>query len=70
MHLLRVDVNIFYIRDILGHSEVSTTEIYAKADAEKKRAILEKVSNATIPSNAPKWQTDPSLMHWLKNLGK
>lgn len=43
MHLLNADVNMFYIRDILGHVDISTTEIYARVDAEKKRAILEAV---------------------------
>lgn len=45
MHLLNAEVNMFYIRDILGHVDISTTEIYARVDAEKKRAILEKISN-------------------------
>ena len=42
MHLLNAEVNMSYIRDILGHVDISTTEIYARVDAEKKRAILEK----------------------------
>ena len=32
MHLLQAGNNLIYIRDILGHVDVSTTEIYAKAD--------------------------------------
>ena len=32
MHLLQSGVNLIYIRDLLGHSDVSTTEIYARAD--------------------------------------
>lgn len=53
MHLLNADVNMFYIRDILGHVDISTTEIYARVDAEKKRAILEKISGATVSSSLP-----------------
>ena len=34
MHLLQAGVNLIYIRDLLGHADVSTTEIYARADAE------------------------------------
>lgn len=68
MHLLNADVNMFYIRDILGHVDISTTEIYARVDAEKKRAILEKVSANSVPSSLPSWQENPSLMTWLKNL--
>lgn len=70
MHLLRADVNMFYIRDLLGHTEVSTTEVYARVDAEKKRAVLEKISDLAIPRVAPKWQEDAILVNWLKNLGK
>lgn len=66
MHLLNADVNMFYIRDILGHVDISTTEIYARVDAEKKRGILEKISNNSVPSNLPPWQKDQSLMNWLK----
>lgn len=59
---------MFYIRDILGHVDISTTEIYARVDAEKKREILEKISNDSVPSKFPSWQEDRSLMTWLKNL--
>ena len=68
MHLLNADVNMFYIRDIIGHVDISTTEIYARVDAEKKREILEKISNDSVPSKFPSWQEDRSLMTWLKNL--
>jgi len=68
MHLLNADVNMFYIRDILGHVDISTTEIYARVDAEKKRGILEKISNNSVTSNLPPWQKDQSLMNWLKGL--
>lgn len=30
MHLLEVGVNLIYIRDVLGHSSVTTAEMYAK----------------------------------------
>ena len=68
MHLLNADVNMFYIRDILGHVDISTTEIYARVDVEKKRAILEKISCDSVPGSMPSWQEDRSLMTWLKNL--
>jgi integrase len=29
MHLVQAGVNLIYIRDLLGHADVSTTEIYA-----------------------------------------
>ena len=30
MHLIQAGVNLIYIRDLLGHADVSTTEIYAR----------------------------------------
>lgn len=42
MHLLESGVNLIYIRDILGHSSVITTEEYAKANPKlKEKQILE-----------------------------
>lgn len=70
MHLLRAGVNLFYIRDILGHVDISTTEIYAKIDIEQKRDILESISNAATSVNMKQWKNEPDLMAWLKGLGK
>ena len=48
MHLLRAGVNMIYIRDFLGHVDISTTEVYARIDAEMKRKVFEeKVPNYT-----------------------
>ena len=41
VHLLQAGVNLIYIRDFLGHSDIKTTEIYARADTELKRKALE-----------------------------
>lgn len=42
MHLLEAGVNLIYIRDILGHSSVTTTEEYAKANPKlKEKQIIE-----------------------------
>jgi len=40
MHLLQSGVNLVYIRDLLGHADVSTTEVYARADKRFKREAL------------------------------
>lgn len=69
MHLLEAGVNVVYIRDILGHADVSTTEIYAKANMAMKRAALEKVSHIAS-CNVPSWTCDKSLMEWLNSFGK
>ena len=41
MHLLGAGVNMIYIRDFLGHVDISTTEVYARIDAEMKRKVFE-----------------------------
>lgn len=38
--LLEEDVDIRYIQQLLGHSSISTTQIYAHVSSEKRRAIL------------------------------
>lgn len=74
MHLLQAGVNLIYIRDILGHSSIITTEIYARADSKQKRDALEAAYKDVLPSAAseakPIWQSDKSLKEWLKSLGK
>jgi integrase/recombinase XerD len=40
MHLLQAGNPAIVIRDILGHADIESTEIYAKADLEMKRHEL------------------------------
>jgi len=69
MHLLQSGVDLIYIRDILGHVDVKTTEIYARIDSEMKRQSLEKSKNITPTVKEPIWQTNKELLAWLNNLG-
>lgn len=70
MHLLRAGVNMVYIRDFLGHVDISTTEVYARIDAEMKRKVFEeKVPNFT-PSTIMPWEEDEDLLQWLTQYGK
>jgi len=68
MHLLQAGVNLIYIRDILGHVDIATTEIYARADTELKRRALEKAYPDMISPNIPEWNHDENLMTWLVRL--
>lgn len=61
--------NIFYIKDFLGHEDISTTEVYAKASVETQRRALEKHS-LVLPPATPSWVTDTDTLEWLKSLGK
>ena len=68
VHLLQAGVNLIYIRDFLGHSDIKTTEIYARADSELKRQALENAYPELIDSNLPDWSDNSDLMEWLSEL--
>jgi site-specific recombinase XerD len=59
---------ISYIRDFLGHVDLKTTEIYARADDDTKRKAIEKVYPDLIDSNLPDWNKDQTLLSWLSEL--
>lgn len=69
MHLLQAGVNLVYIRDLLGHVSVKTTEIYARADSKKKREALESAYSEVKPENIPSWLENGNLLEWLKDFG-
>ena len=68
MHLYEAGVPLPYIRDILGHVDLSTTEIYARASTEAKRKALEAAYQNIVPSDLPEWNQDPGLLDWLASL--
>jgi len=67
MHLLQAGVNLVYIRDILGHASVQTTEIYARADSKLKREAIEKAYVDVAPKEEPFWEYNENLLSWLKS---
>lgn len=69
MHLVQANVNPIYIKDYLGHADISTTEVYARADNETKRAVLEKASEQFHLPKASNWEQDTELIEWLSSLG-
>ena len=71
MHLLQSGVNLIYIRDLLGHVSIQTTEIYARADERAKREAIEKASEKIMPQLSPienSWKKDKGLMEFLRSL--
>lgn len=68
MHLYQSGVNLVYIRDILGHTDISTTDIYARADTESKRKALENAYPDITPGGLPEWNRDTNLLEFLNNL--
>jgi integrase/recombinase XerD len=68
MHLYDAGVPLPYIRDILGHVDLSTTEIYARASTEAKRKALEAVYPDVVTANLAEWNQNPELLSWLASL--
>lgn len=66
MFLLEAKIPTIYIRDILGHASVSTTEIYAKANYKMKREALEKAYVKLTPDGEPQWQGNEDLLNFLE----
>ena len=70
MHLLQSGVNLVYIRDILGHTSVQVTEIYARADSRQKREAIERAYSDVSPKETPIWLTNDDLLDWLKSFAR
>jgi site-specific recombinase XerD len=66
IHLLEAGVNLIYIRDLLGHVNISTTERYARTNSEIKRKALESAYMEVITGDVPGWDEDTDLLNWLR----
>ncbi|HEX2822985.1 MAG TPA: tyrosine-type recombinase/integrase [Streptosporangiaceae bacterium] len=66
MHLLENGINLIYIRDILGHASVVTTEIYAKANPEMKRHAIETAASKTLGPSRYHDASRQDLLTWLR----
>lgn len=66
MHLLEAGVNLIYIRDLLGHTSVLTTEIYARSNPKIKEEQLKK-NSISINAKAKYGKKEKEdLIDWLK----
>ena len=68
MHLLQSGISLDMIRDFLGHVDVKTTQIYARANLEMKRNALEKINDSSSVQTIPCWQQNKDLLDWLRSL--
>jgi len=68
MHLLQAGIPLVIIRDFLGHADIATSEIYARADLDMKRRALEQIAVPAAPRPLPSWQDDSELLTWLRAL--
>lgn len=67
MNLLVAGVSPITIKDILGHANLKTLEIYVQADLEMKRRALQSV-RSPIDVGVPPHRVEPDLLHWLEQL--
>jgi hypothetical protein len=68
MHLLQSGVSLEMIRDFLGHVDVKTTQVYARANLEMKRDALQKITDPSPVPTIPSWQHNKDLLNWLRSL--
>ena len=66
MHMVEAGINLIYIRDMLGHESIETTQVYAKANPETRRVALEKMESKNPPM--PDWNDNPDIMDFLHGL--
>lgn len=59
---------LIYIRDFLGHSNIKTTEIYAKLNDAAKFQTINDLSYEVVTLEKSYWSADAELMSWLESL--
>ena len=55
------------VGNALGHVDVKTTQIYARANLEMKRNALDKISDSSPVRAIPSWQQNKNLLEWLRS---
>jgi len=66
--LVSSGTDVTVIRSFLGHENLDTTNLYARANLETKRQALERASASARPGKPPRWRRDPELLTWLDSL--
>jgi site-specific recombinase XerD len=68
VHLVAAGVDVTVIRSWMGHAHLDTTNRYAQATLETKRAALEQIAPEARPGIVPQWKQDDALLTWLESL--
>jgi integrase/recombinase XerD len=68
MHLLQAGNPPTVIQSILGHADIRSTDIYARADMKMKRHALQKATDKAPSVRLPSWRNNKGLMEWLNSL--
>jgi len=68
-HMLAAGIPIVYIRDFLGHENLSTTMVYVKADMELKERAISKLAPRIVQDESAflDWTLDKGLMDFLNS---
>lgn len=67
MHLLQAGLPPITIKDILGHKDIKSTEVYVEANLEMKRKALERVGTPSRTKKKGK-SLPRDLLSWLESL--
>lgn len=65
VHLKAESVDLMDIRDFLGHSHISTTEIYAKTDGKTILMALNTATSVLGIMEEPVWEDNPDIITFL-----
>lgn len=66
MHLLQADVPIITIKDVLGHADVRSTEVYVQTDLDAKRKALEQAGTSSQVTRRSR--IAPNILNWLESI--
>lgn len=66
-HLYNNGIPLLYVKDFLGHSTITSTEIYATPDSKKQREEILKNSESINTKNKYNNNKKDDLDNWLKN---
>jgi integrase/recombinase XerD len=67
MHLLQSGVPIITIKDVLGHADVRSTEVYVETDLEAKRKAMEQAGTSSKETRRSR-KIAPDILEWLESL--
>ena len=67
MHLLQAGLPLITIKDILGHVDIKSTEIYVETNLEMRRKALE-LTGTPSKTRKPRNILTPDLIKWLESL--
>lgn len=69
MHMLEAEINIVYIRDFLGHEDISTTMVYLRTHNRLKDEAVNKLAPKVADNrDLPDWNNDKGLLEFLNSL--